>query len=63
MMRTVAAGFALLARVVPILLRDAVGLFGAGGIAYGAWLLHPAAGFIVGGGLLLAGALLSASRE
>jgi hypothetical protein len=44
-------------KVVAILIRDLVGIAGAGSVAYGAWLLHPAAGFIVGGALALAGAI------
>lgn len=55
-----------LVRAVPTFLRDATGLAGAGSIAYGAWLLHPAAGFIIGGVLALGGAFLaarSAGRE
>jgi len=44
---------------VPALLRDAAGLAGAGAVAYGAWLVYPPAGFMVGGGLLIAGAWLS----
>ena len=39
------------------LLRDLAGLLGAASITYGARLVSPAAGFIVGGVLLLAGAL------
>jgi hypothetical protein len=44
----------------PAVLRDLAGLAGAGCVAYGAWLLLPAAGFIVGGALLMAGAWLHA---
>lgn len=40
-----------------VILRDVVGLAGAASITYGAWLIHPAAGFIVGGFLALVGAL------
>lgn len=36
---------------------DAAGIAGAGLIAYGAWLVYHPAGFIVGGVLLLAGAV------
>jgi hypothetical protein len=39
-------------------MRDLAGLAGAGLVAYGAWLVFPPAGFITGGVLLLAGALL-----
>lgn len=43
-----------------VLLRDLVGVAGAGAIAYGAWLAWPPAGFIVGGLLTLAGVWLLA---
>lgn len=33
---------------------------GASCTAYGAWLLHPAAGYITGGVLLIAGGVLAA---
>lgn len=49
-----------LASAVPQLLRDGAGLAGAGLIAYGAWLLLPAAGYIVGGLILVGGAWLHA---
>jgi hypothetical protein len=42
----------------PDVVRELVGLGGAGLIAYGAWLLHPSAGYIVGGMLMVAGAWL-----
>lgn len=45
------------------LARDAAGLAGAGLIAYGAWLVYAPAGFIAGGALLIAGALLLARGE
>jgi len=45
-----------LAKALPDILRDLLGLCGAGSIAYGAWLVFPPAGFIVGGLLLLGGA-------
>lgn len=41
---------------------DALIVLGAGALSYGAGLLHPAAGFIVGGMLLLAGGVLTAQR-
>lgn len=56
MMKSLAAG---VARALPDLIRDACGLAGAGAIAYGAWLVYPPAGFIVGGGLVLVGVLMS----
>jgi hypothetical protein len=45
---------------LPTHARDAAGLVGLCLIAYGAWLVYRPAGFIVGGLLLLAGALLDA---
>lgn len=42
------------------LTRDGVCLVGAGLISYGTWLVDDAVGFIVGGFLLIAGAILSA---
>lgn len=44
---------------MPSLLTDVVGLSGAASVAYGAWLVLPAAGFITGGVLLMVGAVLS----
>lgn len=41
-------------------LPDALMIAGAGGIAYGAWLIHEPAGFIVGGALLLVAGVISA---
>lgn len=58
--RAVFAVLATLAPVLPVLMRDGLGLAGAALVAYGAWLVYPAAGFIVGGGLLMAGAYLNA---
>jgi hypothetical protein len=40
------------------LLIDFVGLAGAAAVAFGAWCIYPPAGFIVGGLLLLSGAVL-----
>lgn len=49
-------------KIVLTVARDITGLAGAALIAYGAWLVMPAAGFVVGGFFLLAGAWLSARR-
>ena len=49
-------------RVLPTILRDIAGLAGVGLIAYGAWLVVPAAGFIVAGVLLLAGVILVSAK-
>jgi len=48
--------------VLPDLVLDVAGLAGAGSIAYGAWLVYPPAGFIVGGGLVLLGAVLLGAK-
>lgn len=60
MMKAISAGLGAVGRALPVLLRDLIGLVGVGSIAYGAWLIQPAAGFIAGGVLLVAGALLAA---
>lgn len=48
---------------LPVLIRDAVGLCGAGLASYGAWLVYEPAGFIAGGVLLMAGAWLVARGD
>ena len=48
--------------VVPVLARDCAGLTGVALVSYGAWLVYPPAGFIAGGTLLLAGALISGRK-
>ena len=42
-----------------VLLRDAVGIAGAGLVTYGAWLVYAPAGFIVGGAFCIAVATLT----
>ena len=44
----------------PTLARDLVGLTGAGSVSFGAWMIYPPAGFIVGGLMLMTGAFLTA---
>ena len=48
---------------LPLLLRDLAGLAGVAAISTGAWMAWPPAGFMVGGALVLAGALLSARQD
>ena len=60
MMKLLAAAVRTIAGVVPGLVRDLAGLCGVGLVSYGAWLIYPPAGFIVGGFLLILGALLLA---
>ncbi|PWC89830.1 hypothetical protein TSH100_04110 [Azospirillum sp. TSH100] len=55
--------FQRVAAAAGVLLRDLVGVAGAGAITYGAWLAWPPAGFIVGGSLTLAGVWLQARRS
>ncbi|MDX0897443.1 hypothetical protein GOD90_10615 [Sinorhizobium medicae] len=43
-----------------VIARDAVGVSAVASIAYGAWLIYPPAGFIVGGLLILAGVIAAA---
>ncbi len=40
--------------------RDAIGVVSVGSISYGAWLIFPPAGFIVGGLLVLVGVIAAA---
>jgi len=60
MMKQLAIAVRATGVAVPGLLRDLAGLSGVGLVAYGAWLVYPPAGFIVGGSLLIVGALLLA---
>lgn len=50
------------ARKVPSGLCDLAGFGGAALISYGAWLVYAPAGFIVGGSLLIAFAMLAGRR-
>jgi len=43
-------------------LPDALIVAGAATVSYGAWLLHPAAGFIVGGLLAVGGGIVADSK-
>lgn len=47
---------------MPSLICDLAGFAGAGLISYGAWLIYQPAGFLVGGGLLIAFAVLFGRR-
>ena len=60
MMKLLATAVRTIAGAVPGLFRDLAGLCGVGLISYGAWLIYPPAGFVVGGLLLILGALLIA---
>ena len=60
MMKQLAVAVRATVAAVPGLLRDLAGLCGVGAVAYGAWLVYPPAGFIVGGSFLILGALLLA---
>lgn len=52
----------LVARALPILVCDLAGFAGMAAIAYGAWLIYRPAGFLVGGVLLIAAAMLFGQR-
>lgn len=56
MFRSIASG---VAKALPDVTRDIAGLAGVGLIAYGAWLVYPPAGYIVGGVLLIVGVLVT----
>lgn len=60
MMKLLGAALRVVAVALPALLRDLAGLCGVGLVSYGAWLVYPPAGFIVGGAMLIVGALLLA---
>lgn len=62
MFKRMARGLAAVGRVFPVVLRDLTGLAAAGSIAYGAWLIMPAAGFITGGLLVLVGVVLISAK-
>lgn len=55
--RFVGAGLRAIGRALPGTIVDAAGLAGVASISYGAWLIYVPAGFIVGGALLLIGAV------
>jgi hypothetical protein len=44
-------------------LRDALGIVGVGCVSYGAWAIYHPLGFLTGGLLLIAGAVLGARGE
>ncbi len=44
-------------------LRDVAGIAGVACVSYGAWSIYHPAGFLVGGALLIAGAVLGARGE
>ena len=48
--------------VFPALLCDVAGFAGAALVSYGSWLIYVPAGFLVGGVLLIAGAVLFGRR-
>ncbi len=60
MMKLLGSALRVVAVAMSGLMRDVAGLCGVGLVSYGAWLIYPPAGFIVGGGMLIVGALLLA---
>jgi hypothetical protein len=59
MMKKVTAALARLSAAIPSIFRDVLAFAGVALISYGAWMILPAAGFIVAGVLLLAGVILA----
>lgn len=57
-----AAASKAVAKATPGTLVDLAGLGGVGAIAYGAWRIYEPAGFIVGGLLVLAGAIVLGAK-
>ncbi|MER8762882.1 hypothetical protein [Mesorhizobium sp. M0968] len=55
-------GVAVAIAAVPTLLRDLVGIAGAGSIVYGIWQIYVPAAYIAGGIMLTGAALLLARR-
>lgn len=62
MLKKIGQGLLTLGSYTADLVREIVGLAAVASIAYGAWLIAPAAGFIVGGVLVLAGTVLLAMK-
>lgn len=60
MMKLLGSALRVVAVAMPGLMRDVAGLCGVGLVSYGAWLIYPPAGFIVGGAMLIVGALMLA---
>ena len=60
MTKLLAQAISVILGAIPGMLRDVVGLCGACLVSYGAWLIYPPAGFIVGGVLLIVGTLVLA---
>lgn len=59
-MGVILAALRSVATALPGFVRDLAGLCGVCLVSYGAWLVYPPAGFLVGGSLMIAGALLLA---
>lgn len=60
--RGVGRGAAVALAAVPTLLRDLIGIAGAGSIVYGIWQIYAPAAYIAGGIMLTGAALLLARR-
>lgn len=58
-----ASGVHAVGRALPGLTVDVVGIGAVGLISYGAWRIYEPAGFIVGGILLLAGAVVLGAKS
>lgn len=62
MAKSIGAGLRAVGRAAPDAVVDVAGLGGVGAIAYGAWMVYPPAGFIVGGTLVVAGAVVLGAK-
>lgn len=60
--RKFSLAWSALRRKTPHAICDLAGFVGAGTISYGSWLIYEPAGFLVGGLLLMAFAMLIGSR-
>jgi hypothetical protein len=63
MLKAIKAAAVAAAKKTPQVVRDLTGIAAVGSISYGSWLITPAAGFIVGGTLVLVGVILMNMAE
>jgi len=61
--RGIRRGATSVARALPVLARDSIGLVGAASIVYGISQIHVAAAYIVGGLMLMTAAVALARRS
>lgn len=61
-MKKLLTALASMAAKLPAAIPDALIVLGVAIVSYGAWLVYPPAGFIVGGVLVLAGGVIAAGN-